>query len=301
MNLKEIEYIVTIAEEQNLTRAAEKLFITPSALTQQLNHLEREIGAPLFYRSRTGWIPTHAGEIYLKSAKEMLRLKRETYKQLQDIVTARTGSLSVGFPPERGSSMFTSVYPAFHRFYPNIIINVREISVHRQQQMIADGELDIGFMTLCEDQRTDDEYISINSEELMIVVPAIHPVCKDIPPSSSERCPELELSRLIYEPFAMMYRESTLYGFVNRIFRQMNFHPPILFETARAKTIVDMAASNICCGLVPDYYTETENPNVRFFSLPSHPVWDITASYKRGSYLNNAAKCFIRLAADYWS
>ena len=62
MNLKEIEYIVKIAEERNVTRAAEKLFITPSALNQQLLHLERDIGTPLFNRSRTGWTPTEAGE-----------------------------------------------------------------------------------------------------------------------------------------------------------------------------------------------------------------------------------------------
>ena len=43
MNLRDIEYIVTIAQEHSLTRAAEQLFITPSALTQQLNHLEQEI------------------------------------------------------------------------------------------------------------------------------------------------------------------------------------------------------------------------------------------------------------------
>ena len=103
MNLKEIEYIVKIAEERNVTRAAKKLFLTPSALNQQLLHLEREIGTPLFFRSRTGWSPTEAGEVYLSAAREMLRLKRETYHRLQDITDAKKGSLSIGFPPERGA------------------------------------------------------------------------------------------------------------------------------------------------------------------------------------------------------
>ena len=57
------EYILKIAEEQNITRAAEKLFITQSALNQQLLKLEKELGTPLFYRSRTNCRPTHAGEI----------------------------------------------------------------------------------------------------------------------------------------------------------------------------------------------------------------------------------------------
>ena len=60
MDLKQIEYILKIAEEQNITHAAEKLFITQSALNQQLLKLEKELGTPLFYRSRTDWHPTPA-------------------------------------------------------------------------------------------------------------------------------------------------------------------------------------------------------------------------------------------------
>ena len=67
MDLKQIEYILKIAEEQNITRAAEKLFMTQSALNQQLLKLEKELGTPLFYRSRTSCRPTPAGEIYIEA------------------------------------------------------------------------------------------------------------------------------------------------------------------------------------------------------------------------------------------
>ena len=64
MDTKQIEYILKIAEENNITKAAEKLFITQSALNQQLLKLEKELGTPLFHRSRTNWRLTEAGEIY---------------------------------------------------------------------------------------------------------------------------------------------------------------------------------------------------------------------------------------------
>ncbi len=301
MNLREIEYVVKIEEERNLTRAAEKLYITPSALTQQLNHLEKEIGAPLFFRSRNGWIPTEAGEIYLETAKEMLRMRRETYKRLQDVVERRKGVLSVGFPPERGADMFTSVYPAFHQRYPEITINVCEVRVREQQQMIAKGDLDIGFMTLCEKHQTDDEYIFINTEELVLVVPAGHPLCKKHGPALPNSYPEFDFTCLRYEPFAQMYKGSTVREFVDDIFSRSNFHPVVLFETAKAQTIIDMAAAKLCCGLVPSFYADSDNRKVEFFSLPSHPTWNIKASYKKGSYLNRAAKYFVELASDYWN
>ena len=78
MDLKQIEYILKIAEEQNITHAAEKLFITQSALNQQLLKLEKELGTPLFYRSRTDWHPTPAGEIYLNAAKDILLIQSDS-------------------------------------------------------------------------------------------------------------------------------------------------------------------------------------------------------------------------------
>ena len=77
MDLRQLEYIVQIAEENNITRAAEKLYITQSALNQQLLKLEKELGVPLFHRSRTDWHPTEAGEIYLSAARKMLQNEKE--------------------------------------------------------------------------------------------------------------------------------------------------------------------------------------------------------------------------------
>ena len=70
MDLKQLEYIVEIAKEKNITHAAEKLFISQSALNQQLLKLEKELGAQLFHRSRTDWHLTEVGEIYIENAKK---------------------------------------------------------------------------------------------------------------------------------------------------------------------------------------------------------------------------------------
>ena len=115
MDTKQIEYILKIAEENNITKAADKLFITQSALNQQLLKLESELGTPLFHRSRTNWRPTAAGEIYIRNAREILRLKKNTYNQINDIANTKRGNLSIGFTPGRGINMFTSIYPVFHQ------------------------------------------------------------------------------------------------------------------------------------------------------------------------------------------
>ena len=300
MNLKEIEYILKIDEEKNVTRAAEKLFLTPSALNQQLLRLEQEIGAPLFNRIRNGWTRTEAGEIYLNGAREIMRIKKETYHRLQDVTHTRNSTISVGFPPERGNRMFTWVYPYFHHKYPNIVVNVIETNVREQQKLVARGDLDIGFVTLTDEQKTGDDYILICDEELLLAVPSFHPACAEAVTDDAGKYPFLPLSRLMHEPFALMHKKSTIYPFVDQIFRQEKIVPNILFETSRATTIMDIVNAGMCCGIVPDSDVLAPASGVSLFCLPSHPAWHIMSLTRKGSYLNHPAKYFILLATMYW-
>lgn len=301
MNLKEIEYIVKIAEYGNITHAAKKLFITPSALNQQLLHLEKEIGTQLFQRLRTGWLPTEAGKIYLEGAYEILRIKKETYQRLQDNIDIQKGILAVSFPPERGSYMFTNVYPVFHKRYPNIVVTVKEMPVRMQQEMIAKGEVDIGFLTLRPSHQTGDVHIPICHEELVLVVPSKHPIRKKAKKKDNSKYPEVHLSDLSDEPFALIYKTSTIYECTNQIFRDAGFVPNVLFETSRAATILTMVSSGLCCSIVPDSESLQHIRGVTFLSLDTHPTWELVASYKRGSYLSEPAKYFISLASQYWN
>ena len=171
MNLKELEYVVAIADEKSLTKAAERLFITPSALTQQVLRLENELHAPLFIRSRSGWQPTEAGEIYLEAARKILFIRQDAYNRLQDQIQRSAYSLTIGLPPERGTDMFSRIYAPFRERFPDVTIQLRETSVHTQQDLIRSGQLDLGFLTLSEAQMTKDEYVSLWEEEILLAVP----------------------------------------------------------------------------------------------------------------------------------
>lgn len=304
MNLKEIEYIVTIADEKKLARAAEKLFVTPSALTQQVSSLERRLGLPLFYRSRNGWTPTEAGSIYLKSAREILQIEKETGKKLQDLADTRKGTLTVGITSEHGSSTFTHIYPDFHKCYPDVTINIYETNVRSQQQMLSSGELDLGILTLSEHQQTDDIYVPLAKEELLLAIPDIHPACQSAIRTDLSLYPELNPAYVRHEPFAMMYQQSTMYEVISKTFQEYDFHPDTLFYAQRSVTALEMVSAGICCSVVPSFFAagayQRTFDHVSFFSFPSHPSWNINASYKRGSYLTEAAQYFIKLAKEYW-
>ena len=109
MDLKQLEYIVGIAEEKNITKAAKKLYITQSALNQTLLKLEKEIGEPLFERSKLNLYLTEIGKIYVEQAKRILEIRKETYEKIDEIKGDYNSVIRIGLTPERGMLMFLSI------------------------------------------------------------------------------------------------------------------------------------------------------------------------------------------------
>lgn len=300
MDLKQVEYIVKIAEENNITKAAQKLYITQSALNQQLLKLEEELGTQLFYRSRTNWHPTEAGEIYLKTAREMLRMKKEAYNQIHDLAERQKGNLAVGFTPGRGIEMFSEVYPKYHRTHYKIQVEPRELSVRRQQELISAGELDIGFVTYGPGFKSTNASVKLGDEELLLAIPRIHPYARMA--SDKKGCfTQGSLYEVREEPFVLIYKESTLHEMVEEIFKSAGFWPNVLFETSDFRTIVTMIESGFCCGILPYYYVRKHLNTMACFSLPGNPRLEIAAIYQRNSYLSKAARDFIGMAEEFWT
>lgn len=294
MDTKQIEYILKIAEENNITKAANKLFISQPALNQQLIRLEKELGTPLFHRSRNNLNLTEAGEIYIENAQKMLSLKKETYQKIHDLTEGKHGHLSIGFTAGRGISMFARTYPIFHQLYPNIIVEPKEGVVRKLQKLISQGELDVGFLTLTEADKTDDNYETIYEEELFLAVPSGHPIAK-LAPEEPGKYSTIDMSILQYEPFALMDKISTMRVLVDRIFMEAGFEPQILFETGSNHTIISMIQANICCGILAYYYVKDHPDGITFFRIAGRPTWEFTASYKKDHYLSSAARCYIDL------
>lgn len=300
MDLKQLEYMVQIAEEKNITKAAEKLFITQSALNQQLLKLEKDLGATLFYRSRTNWHLTEVGEIYISTAKEILGLKKKTYNRISDLINMKNTHLSIGLTPERGISMFASVYPEFHKLHPHVIVEPIELSVREQEVMINRRELDVGFLTLSDDmQKSDNIYISILKEDIIVAIPSSHPLAKK-GGMDSYLLNDIDLEMLKEDNFVLISKGSTIREAINPIFKEAGFSPKLLFETRSCQTLINMVMKNLCCTILPRHYA-INSKDVVYFSLPQKPQLRVVAMHKKGVYLSKATEDFIKLASTYWN
>ena len=298
MDLKQLTYIVKIAEEGSITKASEKLFISQSGLNQQLLKLETELGQQLFHRGKNDFRLTEAGQIYVDYARKILSLKEEAYNKLNDLANNQTGRLRIGLTPERGVNMLMNVYPEFYRRFPHVTIEPMEIGIHRQLDMISRGYLDLGFVTLIENDKTNDEYIHIYFENILLAVPRSHPLAAHAAPPGKPFA-TADLSAFRNEKFVLMFRDSTLRQVIDPLFSEAGFAPQILFETSSNLTLRNMVKNRIACSLISHNYAR-EQEDIAYFYLPSRPMWELCATYKKGHYLTKAASEFLELAIRHY-
>ncbi len=298
MDLKQLTYIVKIAEAGSITKASEALFISQSGLNQQLLKLENELGQQLFHRGKNAFRLTEAGEIYVDYATRILNLKEEAYNKINDLANNQAGRLRIGLTPERGVNMLMNVYPEFYRRFPHVTIEPTEINIRRQLDMISRGYLDLGFVTLTESDKTNDEYIHIYFEHILLAVPRSHPLAAHAAPPGQPFA-TADLSAFRDEKFVLMFKNSTLRQVIDPLFRQAGFAPHILFETSSNLTLRNMVKNQIACSLISHNYAREEE-EIAYFYLPSRPMWELCATYKKGHYLTKAALQFLELAIRHY-
>ena len=154
MDVKQLTYIVTIAQEQNLSRAAQKLYVSQSTLSLYLKKLEEELGLLLFTRRNNRLSITPAGKLYMQTAQELLEMKDALYKTLQARRTEQT--LNIGIASQLLLHIFAQVLIAFKPTAPNFTVNITEGRSVDLLAKLKAGEIDtaiVGRGTVLEDEQ----------------------------------------------------------------------------------------------------------------------------------------------------
>ena len=299
MDLRQIENIIAIEQEQSISRAAEKLFLTQSALNQQLLRLEKELGTPLFERRKHSMIPTFAGKLYLATAHRMVDMKKETYKIIWDISEENAGEISVAYSPERGSLMFSEIYPVFHKRYPHVTFRIHEAHVKKMEQLLLQKEVTLACLTYFgEGKNAALEYVETCQELMVLGLPASHPLAHLAGKESWKYFPEIDLTLLQNDSFALISKLTKMRDMIDDCFRQAGFIPNILFESASTSTVVNMVKNQVCAAFFPQSYVDPSLPIVYFTTRP-RKSWMQCVAYLKGEYLTAPEKYFIELVGMY--
>jgi LysR family transcriptional regulator, benzoate and cis,cis-muconate-responsive activator of ben and cat genes len=146
MELRHLRYFIAIGEEENFRRAANRLHVSQSPLSRQMQQLEDEVGAELFEPSGRGVKLTPAGRLFLEKAKAILASVDAAAKEAKETAEGRIGTLTMGFEP--GASLFGTLSTLISRFRaraPRINVELLPMTSAQQWGALASRQISLGY------------------------------------------------------------------------------------------------------------------------------------------------------------
>lgn len=297
MDLKLLEYIVAIADFQNVTKAADSLYISQSGLNQQLIKAEKDLGVALFYRSKKAMIPTPAGQLYVQNARVILKLAQNTITQIKDLNNNPSGDIFFGLPFEHGTDLFIDISPDFTKKFPNYTIHLQEQTVHAMEEKIKKNQMDLAFIMRSNTPSSDFKYEHLCTEKLVLGVPAKSWVAQYAAPAGKP-LNTIDLSQLKNENFALMFFGSTMRVVIDPMFERAGYHPIIHYETLMNNTLCRLVSKGLCCTILPQSYAKKSHSTAWFY-LEDDPHWEWYIIYSKTRVLSMGDQYLIQLAKNY--
>ncbi|WP_434310972.1 LysR family transcriptional regulator [Hominifimenecus sp. rT4P-3] len=294
MTDRQLKYLITLAEEGNMTAAAQKLFISQPSLSYLLGYVEKELGAELFNRNTTPLSLTAAGECYIEAARKILSMKREMENHISDITKEQQSTLQIGCGAQLSAILYPKVLPDFIRAYPNVTLKLVEDHFVNLCTQLLRGELDAFVANrLMEDGTVDSAFLY--REEFGVVAPESWQLKFAV--DSSHSYPVIDIDELRGLPFVLVKQGQSLRRNIDEVFEIYDIKPKIILETNNWETCYRMVAQNIGCTILPHtaQFFSVVPSGVNRYSLPGKHFRDVRIYWSKRGYRPESLEHFIAL------
>ncbi len=248
MELRHIQSFCAVAEEEHVTRAAERLHISQPALTQQLRLLEKELGLALVQRSGRGIALTEAGEFFYKEAVLILQHLSRATQQTQEIARGGTSHLRVGVTEAVAySSTLAEVLSCFQEQWPAVRVTLSQKAASELGPALREHHIDAAFSCPIVMAHLNLRSHPLEQARMLLAVSASHPLAD----RKSVSLPDLKDKPLVlvtHDRAAGTF-EDMLYAACER----HGFTPRIVQTSPRLMLALNLAAAGVGCAFVPEY------------------------------------------------
>ena len=286
MDLSQLRYVVAVADASNFTRAAERCFVTQSALSHQIAALERELGQRLFVRSSRSVRATEAGIAFVARAREALRAVDGATEDAAAAAGNVVGTLRLGVIPTVTALDVPGVLVRFRAEHPSARVELR---VGNSDALVADvrsGELDVALLGVREGALPRGVTVrEIGRERLVAAVPNTHALA---------RRADLALSELGGMTFADFPAGTSGRAQSDVAFAAAGVERDVAFEADSAELILGLVAADLAVSLLAPAVVAGRAGDVVAVSLRDGPVrieyvaWDADAP-------RSVARAFLRM------
>ncbi|MDD5935517.1 MAG: LysR family transcriptional regulator [Clostridiales bacterium] len=146
MELKQLKYFVTVVQEGNISKAAEKLSISQPPFSTKLKELEIELGVVLFERGVRKIEMTEAGTMFYQRALSILELTELAQQELADYKEGKLGTLRIGMISSVSTSLANEWIPEFHKTYPDIHLDLFEGNTYEQIEKLKNNLIELAVV-----------------------------------------------------------------------------------------------------------------------------------------------------------
>ncbi len=234
--MRQLEYFIAVAEEQNFTRAAERVHISQSGVSAQIRRLEREIGAELFDRSARTVTLTVAGKAALEHARATLAAAGSIGRAVAEVTELIRGRLTIGMVIGCTVTPLFDALAAFHEAYPGVELSLLEDGSDRLVEGVRGGDIDVALIGAAHAAPDDLDSLTLIDERLVVAVPAGHPL---------ERRRRVRLRDLTDHPLVCMPSGTGLRTVLDQACAAQGLHPTIALEASAADAIAALAGRGL--------------------------------------------------------
>jgi len=275
MDTRQMRCILAISETGSLTRAAEQLGLAQPALTQTLNRLEREIGTPLFTRTRRGATLTEAGLAIVEDVRASLAHADAAAERARAMAAGRAGRLTIGFVTHAIYEVLPRALRLLRAVHPQLDVVLREMSNAEQVDALAGGRIDIALLHPPVSFNAKVNELRLGEEPMVAALPADY----EVAPDGCVSLAEIAQHGLVWFPEQQIPAlRSQLLGAIRRA-----GHPVQVVQDAnRTLTVLACVAAGLGWSLLPRSVHALRHEGVRYAEVRDGadlPAFELSAMW----------------------
>ena len=249
MNLRQLHYLVAIADEGSFTRAAERLLVAQPSLSQQIKSLEHELGGPLLERLPTGVRLTAAGKAFLPEARAAVAHAERARRNARSALGLEAGEIEVATVTSVAFGVLPPAFKRWHERYPGTTITLREYT-HRQA---LDDAVRLGVGDVAVGPRPPEWHgpvVELGWEEFVAVLPASDPLARNKRP--------IALEQLAERDWVLFGSDHGLSELILEICARAGFTPRRTIQTGQVAAAGHLAAAGLGVTIIPRNVVPTD-------------------------------------------
>ncbi len=298
MNLKDIDYVLALAQYGNFTKAANALYISQPALSKYIHNLEKTLDLPLFARLDNQVILTPAGKTYVAYAEKINKIRQELDVELKKIQESKKDKIHIGISsPAIASFHLSKLIPYFQKSYPDIRFVITTNPGDSIEQSILKGDIDLGIMPPPLES-TDLTYEVISECYFIMVVPTNNPLIKHAVYKEGYPFPWIDIELFKNEDFILCIPSNRTRYLSDTLMKKAKITPKIVHLAEDSISAMQMSEMHMgisfSFSLLLEYLHYPQNVKVFLVGDPPIESGDVVV-YRKEAILSPIEKEFIAL------